>query len=671
MPNACLNACLVVAVRLAAIVAWVAAVALSRPPAAAAEPATVVVVFDGSGSMWGRPDGQRESKLVMAREGIGHGLAKLVPGTRVGLVSFGHRRGGDCQDTETIIEPAPFDVERVMTTLERLNPRGRGPITKALGEATALLGSRSAPARIVLIHDGLDNCQQDPCSVLPVLKAAHPGARVDVISLGLPADEARTMSCLTQATGGKQYIVSAAADIDAALLESVGKAADATAPPPTPAPVPRASAPPPSGASRALPPSVGTSTRPGLQLWATLVKEGPPIAAPIVWRIRPLGEKGPPLWEGKTAAPLLVLPTGRYDVEASIGLITRTGIADAAEGKPRALTIVLDAGLLSLSQTDATAAMLDEAQITLTRIEGKGPGEPQILRRIEPELALPAGNYLVSITTGAMRIERPVGVVAGERVSLANSLSLGALELSATAVRGGTRLDELVYAIFEDDPDAPQGRREVARSAAAEPRFKLPAGTYYVVARRGSAEARDRVSVRSGEVERHTMVLEAGRVALAVKLAGGRQDGDTTMTHRLERLDVQPREVITASGPAAVLELAAGQYRLESRVGSGNVRAEREIRLKAGDTERISIEHAAGVARFRMVDRATGNPLPDVSFEVRNRNGEPVWAGLGSEPRTLLLAGRYKVRAEARGTMLERDFDVTAGEDRLVEIAPR
>lgn len=667
-----LNACLIVAVRLAAIVAWVTALALSPPPASAAEPATLVVVFDGSGSMWGRPDGQRESKLVMAREGVGHGLAKLPPGTRVGLVSFGHRRGGDCQDTETIIEPSPLDVERVMTPLERLNPRGRGPLTKALGEATALLGSRSAQARIVLIHDGLDNCQQDPCSVLPGLKAAHPGARVDVVSLGLPADEARTMSCLTQGTGGKQYVVSAAADIDAALIEAVGKAADATAQPPPSPPAPGASLPAPPAPSRAAPPpGVGTPTRPGLQLWTTLVKDGPPLAAPVVWRIRPIGEKGPPLWEGKTAAPLLVLPTGRYDVEASIGLITRTGIADAAEGKPRALSIVLDAGLLSLSQSDATAAMLADAQITLTRIEGKGPGEPQILRRIEPELALAAGNYLVSVTSGAMRIERPVGIVAGERISLANSLSLGSLELTASAVRGGPRLDDVVYAIFEDDPDAPQGRREVTRSAAAEPRFKLPAGTYYVVARRGSAEARDRVSVRSGEVERHTMVLESGRLALSVRLPGAREDGEATMTHRVERLDVQPREVITASGPAATLEVAAGQYRIESRVGTGNVRAEREIRLKAGATERIAIEHAAGGARFRMVDRATGNPLPDVSFEVRNRNGEPVWAGLGMEPRALLLAGRYKVRAESRGTLLERDFDVTAGDDRLVEIAPR
>ncbi len=665
------NACLSVATCLAALVAWAAALAFSLPPAVAAEPATVVVIFDGSGSMWGRLDGQRESKLVMVREAVGQGLAKLPPANRVGLMSFGHRRGGDCQDTETILEPAPLDIERVMTPLERLNPRGRGPLTKALGEASALLGPRSAPARIVLIHDGLDNCQQDPCSVLPSLKAAHPGARVDVISVGMPADEARTMACLTQATGGKQYLVSAAREIDAALIESIGTAADAPLPGRAVTPAASAAVPAPAPSSPAASASAGKeSTRPGLQLWTTLVKGGPPLAAQVTWRIRRAGEKGPPLWEGRTAAPLLVLPTGRYDVEASLGLTTRTGVAEAAEGKPRSFAIALDAGLLTLTQSEA-AAMLDDAQVTLTRIEGQGPGQPQMLRRIEPELALASGNYLVSMTSGALRIERPVGIIAGERVSLANSFGLGSLELTASAVRGGPRLDGLVYAIFEDDPDAPQGRREVARSAAAEPRLKLPAGTYYVVARRGSAEARDRVSVRSGEVERHTMVLESGRLSLSVRLAGGRNDGDASITHRLERIDVQPHEVVTSSGATAMLEVSAGQYRLESRVGLGNVRAEREIRLKAGETERISIEHAAGGARFRMLDRASGNPLPDVSFDVRDRNGEAVWAGLGAEPRALLLAGRYKVRAEGRGATLERDFEVAAGEDRIVELAPR
>ncbi|MEZ5816942.1 MAG: VWA domain-containing protein [Hyphomicrobiaceae bacterium] len=658
--------CLPISALFRCLAALVGVAALLAPRlAAAADSATLVIVFDGSGSMWGRIDGQRDNKLGMARDGVSHGLARLSPATRVGLMSFGHRHGGDCQDTETIITPAPLDIERVMSPLERLNPRGRGPLTKALREAIGLLGPPTAPAHIVLVHDGADNCQEDPCSVLAPLKAAHPGARVDVVSMGLPPDEARTLACLPQSTGGKQYLVSAAADIDAAIVEALASTPAAAAAAPAQAGnVPNV--PVPSAARRP-----GRSGRPGLQLWATLVKGGEPLAVPVSWRVRRAGEPAPVLWEGRTPSPLIVLPTGRYDVEAKIGLITRTAVAEAVEGSPRALAISLDAGLLTLAQSKSAKAMLDDAVITLSRIEAKGPGEPRILRRVDGEIALPSGNYLVSLTSGTLRIERPVGIVAGERVSIANALALGSLELEAAAIKGGPRLEGLVYTVFEDDPDVPQGRREVARSAAATPSFKLPAGTYYVVARRGITEARDRVSVRSGEVERHRMVLDSGRVDIAVKLVGGRIEAEGPVAHRLERTDVQPAETFKVSGPSASLDLSAGQYRLLSRIGLGNVRAVREFRLKPGEVERLVVEHAAAGARFRMLDRAGGRALPDISFEVRDDSGQAVWSGLGTEPRVLLMAGRYTVRAEGRGVALERPFNVAPGEERIIELVPR
>ena len=667
------KACLPIAAQFLLAVLLAAWSAFSSPTAGAAEAPSIIIVLDGSGSMWGRMEGQRESKLVMAREGVGRGLAKLAQGTRVGVLSFGHRRGGDCSDTEVLVEPAPLDIERVMSPLERLNPRGRGPITKALGEAIPLLGPQSAPARVVVIHDGADNCQQDPCSILGNLKAAHSHAQIDVVSIGVSREEAETMACLPRSTGGRHYRVSAVADVDAAITEAIGRPAE-----PVPASAAasqgRATEPESARASRpaaAAPGGMQLGTRPGLQLWTTLVKGGPALAAQATWRVRRAGEKGPPLWEGKSPAPLLVLPSGTYEVEATVGLLTRSAVTEAAEGTPRSLAIVLDAGMLALSEAGPARSMLEDAVVTLARVESKGPGDAQILRQVEPELAVPPGNYLVSVTSGALRIERPVGIVAGERISIANSLNLGALELAATAVSNGPQLDDTVFIVYEDDPDAPQGRREVARSAAAAPRFKLPAGTYYVVARRSSVEARDRVSVRTGEVERRTMVLDAGRVSVSVKVAGGRFEGEGPVVHRLERLDAQPPEIVTASGTTALLEVAAGHYRLESRVGLGNVRSEREIRLKAGELERIAIEYPAGGARFQMLDRTSGKPLPDISFEVRDRGGRLVWASRGSEPRALLLAGRYTVRAEGRGLTVEQAFDVASGDERLVEVSPR
>jgi hypothetical protein len=62
-------------------------------PARAAEEGALVVIVDGSGSMWGQIEGTRQTKLAVTREALRHGLGKFSPQARVGLALFGHRRG--------------------------------------------------------------------------------------------------------------------------------------------------------------------------------------------------------------------------------------------------------------------------------------------------------------------------------------------------------------------------------------------------------------------------------------------------------------------------------------------------------------------------------------------------------------------------------------------------
>jgi Ca-activated chloride channel family protein len=630
-------------------------------PAAASEPPTVVVVFDGSGSMWGKLDGERQSKLVMARDALRAGLEGVPPTTRVGVMSFGHRRGGDCQDTETLLPPAALDVERVLGPLERLNPRGRGPLTKALREAAASLGPASAPASVLVVHDGPDNCQLDPCSAIPDLRRAHPKVRIDVVSLGLDADEAQTVACLAKETGGRHHVVDTAVATREAMLAAfrLAPSADVAAAAGAERRPPGAAAP----LAAVMPVPTG---KPGLLLTAQLVPGGPAVALPVHWQVRRAGETGPPLWEGTLAAPLLALPTGRYDIVARSGLVVRTATAEAVEGQFRALQVTLDAGTLALAVAPEGVATLQEAIVTLTRLDARGPAEPEILRRVEGEIAVPPGNYLFALTDGALRIERPIGIEIGTRLSLADAVALGRLELAAVAAVGGAKLEQVAFVVYEDDPDATSGRREVARTAGAAPRLRLPAGSYVVVARHGTAEARERVLVRAGGTERRTIVLEAARVAVTVRAAAGA--GDDPILHRLERLEGPP-DLLRASGPDAKFDVAAGQWRLETRVGLANVRYARDLRLKAGETETVTLDAKAGALRMRLTEGGSRTRVPDVIWELREPSGAIVWSGFGTEPRHLLLPGRYVVKAIARGVATERTVEVRAGEQREVELS--
>ena len=73
----------------------------------------------------GRSRWPRNIKLTVAREAVRRALGKVGGQTRVGLASFGHRRG-DCADVEVMRQPEPVDVPRFMEPLEKLNPQGPG-----------------------------------------------------------------------------------------------------------------------------------------------------------------------------------------------------------------------------------------------------------------------------------------------------------------------------------------------------------------------------------------------------------------------------------------------------------------------------------------------------------------------------------------------------------------
>jgi Ca-activated chloride channel family protein len=275
---------------------------------------------------------------------------------------------------------------------------------------------------------------------------------------------------------------------------------------------------------------------------------------------------------------------------------------------------------------------------------------------------------VVSVRHGLYRVDRPIIVADGSRGKLTIPLPTGELELQAAATSDGPVLDDVMFQVFEDDPDAAQGRRELARSAASRPSFTIAAGTYYVAALRGTAEARERVTVRPGEVERRRLIVGSARLSLSAAIVGNRPDSTDSVTYLVERIDREPRSIVRTTRQGATLDLAPGKYRVESRLGLLNARAEREIELRPGAREDLILEHQAGVVRLGLIERQGALPLGDVFWEVRDEAGGIVWITNDAQPLGILRAGRYLVRAEARGHDIQRPIEIRAGDNRVVEI---
>jgi Ca-activated chloride channel family protein len=211
----------------------------------------------------------------------------------------------------------------------------------------------------------------------------------------------------------------------------------------------------------------------------------------------------------------------------------------------------------------------------------------------------------------------------------------------------------------------------VARSVASQPKFTLPAGTYYVVARRGTAEARERITIGAGDTDRRALVLDLAQLSLAVRLPGLRLDGSESVSHRIERIGGDARDVLYINRASGTVPVAAGRYKLETRLGIGNVLIEREIELRPGASEQVTIEPPAGGLVLRLLDGPGGTAIADVAWDIRDAQGRTIWIGNQTEARPLLLAGRYTIVAGTRGRQTERPVEVRQGELRTFDIVPQ
>lgn len=172
----------------------------SRVAAQQADSASILI-YDASGSMWGQLDGGI-TKVEVARKVIGDFFVSRENTVPLGVIAYGHNRRGDCSDIEVIADVGANDPSELSAGLNRLNPRGMTPITASLSLAASMIPSTAESADIILVTDGLETCDADPCALAAQLAQEGIDIRAHVVGFGLTSQEAEAMSCVADATGG-------------------------------------------------------------------------------------------------------------------------------------------------------------------------------------------------------------------------------------------------------------------------------------------------------------------------------------------------------------------------------------------------------------------------------------------------------------------------------------
>lgn len=194
-----------------------AAFAQDAGPASRNEtPKDVILILDASGSMWGQIDGI--NKIVIAKDVV-EGLVRAMPSEqRLGMVAYGHRKKGDCSDIETIADVGSTRAD-VIKRIRELSPKGKTPLSKSVEHAATELNYTKTAATVILVSDGLETCDVDPCALAKLLEENGLDFTVHVVGFDVTQEEREGLVCIAQETGGQFLAADNADELTDALVQ--------------------------------------------------------------------------------------------------------------------------------------------------------------------------------------------------------------------------------------------------------------------------------------------------------------------------------------------------------------------------------------------------------------------------------------------------------------------
>lgn len=160
----------------------------------------ILFIFDASNSMSGTWEG--DSKINIARKILIEMVDSLqhIENVEMALRIYGHQSPvppQDCSDTKLEVPFGPNNASRIRQKLRFITPKGTTPIARSLElSAEDFPPCRSCRNIVILITDGVEACDGDPCAVSARLQKKGIVLKPFVIGIGNDPWFKETFSCL-------------------------------------------------------------------------------------------------------------------------------------------------------------------------------------------------------------------------------------------------------------------------------------------------------------------------------------------------------------------------------------------------------------------------------------------------------------------------------------------
>lgn len=246
--------------------------------------------------------------------------------------------------------------------------------------------------------------------------------------------------------------------------------------------------------------------------------------------------------------------------------------------------------------------------------------------------------------------------------------------LQASLTKGGQIMQTgLNWRVFSPIP-GPDGKLPVVASAeGGSANFLLPPGDYFVNVAFGRAGVTKRLQVPAdGEVEKQTLVLDAGGFVLNA-VAGSDQriaaDKLKFSIYTAEPREDGERSLIMADvKPNTIVRLNAGTYHVVSEYGTVNSVARADIQVEAGKLTEATLQHRAAQITLKLVSQPGGEAVADTAWSVLTSGGDVVSESVRAFTTMVLAEGDYTAIARNKDKIYQRDFTVTPGRNKDVEV---
>lgn len=521
-----------------------------------------IIVLDGSGSMWGQIDGK--PKLEIAREALRTVLQSVPKDLELGLMAYGHREKGSCTDIELIVPPSAGTAAAIANAANNMKFLGKTPLSAAVQQAADALRSTEEKATVILITDGLETCEADPCALGRSLEEKGVDFTAHVVGFGLTAEEGKKVACLAENTGGKYIQASDAAQLKDALVATVVEK-----PAPKPEPVPA---------------SVEFNFQPDV----VLAEGGPSLRRDggnvwTIFRAKADGTRGEKVATKYGNAYKDKLEPGDYVVEAKLGHATteqKVTLTSDAVAKP---VFVLNAGTLVINPVPSEGAEPSNAASVIVAYPG---GKNPSTNYGPTKVVVPAGEQKVTVRIGKGEVSETLSVAAGETVEKTLVAGIGRVITNAFYVEGmkvedsGVKL-EVVKAARKLD-----GKRDpVTNNYGPDSASDLPPGDYVLVASMGGASAEAPFTVKVGERVEVGAVLNAG--VLAVEAPGASRIGLFTAKKDLQG---KRKDLGRSYDQKLQTTLPAGDYAVVVTYDGDKAPKESTATVTAGERTELKVE---------------------------------------------------------------------------------